>query len=87
MKSLVFYSLVRNWDELMEVMKAMILGWCWKEKDLKNQKSLTTLLAYILSWYTNTTLSTKFLATQELLNCVVFLISKVKVVDIINTGQ
>ena len=43
------------------------LGWCWEEKDLKNQKLRSTLSTYTLSRYTHTWLSTKMLATQKTL--------------------
>ena len=58
LKDLVLHPSVRFWDTFSEVMLVMNLEQCWEEKDLTDHNLLTTMSAYILSWYTRTWLST-----------------------------
>ena len=74
MKDLVLHALLRIWDTISQVMLVMNLDKCREEKDLTNQKMLTTLYAYTLSWYTQTWVSTISLATRRLHCCVALLL-------------
>ena len=65
LKGLVLHSLVQTWDTISVAMLAMNLEQCWPGRDLTNQKLLTTLSAYTLSWYTRTCLSTISLPTRS----------------------
>ena len=72
MKDLILRSLVRIWDPFSKEMLVINSEYCWEEKDLTNQKLLTTLSANTLSWCTQTWLSTISWATRRLHSCVAF---------------
>ena len=61
--------------------------WCWKEENFTNQSLLTTLFTYTFSWCTRTRLGKKLLLTRRPIAALIFIISKLKVGDIICTAQ
>ena len=82
-KHLVLHFLLRLWDTFSKKMLARTLEFCWEKECPTNREKNTTLLAYALSWFTQTWLSTKLLATQKLQSFVAFLlVLKLKVENI-----
>ena len=72
LKDRVFQFLVRTWVNFLEAMLAMTLGFCWEVKDPTSQCLPMSLSAYILSWYTQTSSSTKLLMKYLLFSCAAF---------------
>ena len=69
-KNLVSHSVVWTSHTFSEVLLAIKLERCWKEKDFRNQNLLRILSAYTLSWFTQTWLSTISLARRRPQCCV-----------------